>query len=180
MNDTVMQLLREEKKRASARLEQIRNEAAQLTEYLAHLAISERTVTKVMAVVPDKPAPARHDAQPAEQTAIDSGGAGEKQPDVEGVGVAAAPMPNQRAASAPTDGSPLGPVSARIRLLVCGTARPLTAKHITLALGRDASKRTNVESVRAALEKLVSNGHLAKVGPGLFAAPHERSGGTVP
>lgn len=67
----------------------------------------------------------------------------------------------------------LGPVSAKIRVLVSSADRPMTAKDVTRALGRDSEKRTSVESVRAALEKLASNGHLVKVGPGLFSGRHE-------
>ncbi|AJT66528.2 hypothetical protein T261_4891 [Streptomyces lydicus] len=62
---------------------------------------------------------------------------------------------------------------AKIRVLVVSADRPMTAKDVTHALGRDSEKRTRVESVRAALEKLAVNGHLVKVGPGLFSGRQE-------
>ncbi|MGP9020336.1 hypothetical protein ACT1U9_18285 [Streptomyces sp. BR1] len=60
-------------------------------------------------------------------------------------------------------------MSSRIVTLVSSADRPLRAKDVTIALGRANPKRTQVESIRSALKKLADEGHLCKVGPGLYS-----------
>lgn len=172
--DTLLRRLETEESEVRARLDRLRREVAQLEEELAHLAITQRTVTKLMADVTRATSPATRGedgAQCTERARDDTQDSADARPhDGEARGEAA-PVPTQRAAAAYRHNPPLGPVSAKIHLLVCSADRPLTPKDVTIALGRDATKRTRIESVRAALEKLASNGHLVKIGPGLFSAP---------
>lgn len=180
--DTLLRRLETEEEQVRARLELLRGEAAQLEEQLAHLAITQRTVTKLLADVKSTPEAPSHNAEGArsdEQFAPGARDANGSRPPSGEAQPRATSMPNQRAATGPGREQTLGPVSAKIRLLVCSADRPLTPKDVTQALGRDVTKRTSIESVRAALEKLASHGHLVKVGRGLFSAPREGGEGAA-
>jgi hypothetical protein len=178
--DTLLRRLETEEEQVRTRLQSLRSEVAQLEEQLAHLAITQRTVTKLMADVCSTSEDQAHEAEtarPAELFATGTRGTGEAQLHSSRSGVA--PLPNQGVTTDSHHQPTLGPVSAKIRLLVCSADRPLTPKDVTHALGRDITKRTRIESVRAALEKLASHGHLAKIGPGLFSAPRAREEGAA-
>jgi hypothetical protein len=178
--DTLLRRLETEEEQVRTRLQSLRSEVAQLEEQLAHLAITQRTVTKLMADVGSASEDQTHEvetARPAEPFATDTRGTSEAQPHSGRSGVV--PLPDQGVTAGSHDKPTLGPVSAKIRLLVCSADRPLTPKDVTHALGRDSTKRARIESVRAALEKLASNGHLAKIGPGLFSAPHTQQEGAA-
>lgn len=183
--DALLQRLETQENDVRSRLDELRGEVTHLEEQLAHLAITRRTVTELLADVQPAPGPTDEDVRPMQ--AAEQLDDGHRTPEDAEVGTDSArlgvvpPQDRKSSGSGTTKGRTrvLGPVSAKICVLVSSADRPLTAKDVTLALGRNVEKRTRVESVRAALEKLVANGYLIKVGPGLFRGRHEQREGAA-
>ncbi|MEV6568398.1 hypothetical protein [Streptomyces kronopolitis] len=181
-DNTLLRRLDAEESGVRSRLERLRSEVAQLEEELAHLAITRRTVEKLLtddvSATDLRGAAQEQSARQAEEGPPDTI---DPRADEDVSRLRAVSPERQTEETVPPEASPrpLGPVSAKIRVLVSSADRPMTAKDVTQALGRNSEKRTSVESVRAALEKLTSNGHLVKVGPGLFSGRHEPQEGAA-
>lgn len=161
-------------------LDNLRSEVACLEERLAHLAITRRTVQALLADPTDTSRSEEHPATEQLPVTEADGGLAE---DGEGSASSlsqepATPrsdrVPPQRR-QRPHDRRELGPVSLRIVTLVSSADRPLRPKEVAIALGRTNPKRTQVEGIRAALKRLTDEGHLRKVGPGLFTGPSDET-----
>ncbi|MEU3712717.1 hypothetical protein [Streptomyces catenulae] len=181
-DNTLLSRLDAKESGARSRLDQLRTELAQLEELLANLAITRRTVKKLLiddaSAIKHPGAGQQHSAQQTKEGPPDTTGTRDHEDASRLHSVSSEQQPEET--DLPKSGPrPLGPVSAKIRVLVLSADRPMTAKDVTQALGRDSEKRTNVESVRAALGKLTANGHLVKVGPGLFSGRHESRKGAA-
>jgi hypothetical protein len=188
-SDTLLRRLETEKEQAQQQVEQLRSKAAQiekslasLEEQLKNLEITQQTLTKLMESTERQDEPTAPDREDRRAGRLTSKAAQAEYGDtqIDGRSRPGGGMPpHQRSVPLFEHKPTLGPVSGRIQMLVCSSDQPLTPKGVTQALGRNAERRTNVESVRAALEKLASKGHLAKIGPGLFSAPQARQGGAT-
>jgi hypothetical protein len=162
-------------------LDRLRDEVARLEERLAHLAITRRTVQALLEdptgssssgeqpPTAEQPPALETDDEPAED-----GGGFTYSPSLDTTAPGSGRVPPQRRRRS-HDRRELGPVSVRIVTLVSSADRPLRPKEVAIALGRTNPKRTQIEGIRAALKRLTDEGHLRKVGPGLFTGPSDET-----
>jgi len=177
MGDTVTGealLMRLDAEEGSVRetLERLRDEVARLEERLAHLTITRQTVQTLLSDTTTGPPPGAAPTRPRSKQlppAVTENEALTEEAPAGTPRMDRAGRLSEQKTTSRAESHSLGPVSSRIVTLVSTADRPLRAKEVTLALGRVNPKRTQVEGIRAALERLAGEGRLRKVGPGLYS-----------
>lgn len=187
MSDTLFQRLDAEEGDVRKKLDRLRSEIVSLEERLAHLAITRRTAVQLLGDPPADEAPSQavtpETEEAVEEQVDDSQTAprpDEPLPPPGPVAEESASRSSRKEKRSTSDRQPrLGPVSKKILLLVSSSDRPLRARDVAIALGHTNPKRTQVESTRTALQKLVDQKYLTKIEQGLFAGANGSAKGAA-
>ncbi|MGW7572489.1 hypothetical protein [Streptomyces sp. NPDC054765] len=154
--DTVIQRLEREEETARAEMTALQGRLVALEERLAALSVTRRTLTELLEAAPvtgETPSAEAHGSEQEPSSA-------KKRPEP---GKAKQASPRREAQRVPR-----GAVSQKIVTLVVSADRPLRAREVTIALGRKAPSRSQVEAIRRACRKLTEAGYLRMLSTGEF------------
>ncbi|MFD7107046.1 hypothetical protein [Streptomyces celluloflavus] len=153
--DTVIQRLEREEETARAEMTALQERLVALEERLAALSVTRRMLTELF----DAP-PGADETSSAEAPGSEKEPSPSKKHSESGKAKQAGPHKTQ--------GTPRGAVSQKIVTLIVSADRPLRAREVTIALGRSAPSRSQVEAIRRTCRKLAAAGHLQVLGTGEF------------